>query len=154
MQFTIPGKPEPQLRPRAVRMGNGIRMYDPKKTKDYKIFVSFIAKQHAPKILLEGALFVELKIYRQIPKRTSKKDRALMFEGIKRPITKPDTDNYTKAILDACNGIIYKDDSQVVKLIAHKYYSDDPRVEITVEEMWEESFHENKICHKRVSRER
>lgn len=135
MKFTIPGAAIAQGRPRAVRIGSGVRMYDPKKSRDYKKHVATIAKQHAPKRILEGALVAEIKIHRQIPKSTTKKDRALIFEGVKRPVTKPDTDNYTKSILDACNGIIYKDDSQIVNLYAEKHYSDDPRVEVTIYEL-------------------
>jgi Holliday junction resolvase RusA-like endonuclease len=135
IEFTIPGPAVPQGRPRAGRNGRKIVMYDPKESKEYKRYVSLIARQHAPKTLLEGPLSVRMKIYREIPKSTTKKDRALIFEGIKRPITKPDGTNYAKGIEDALNGIIYKDDSQIVDLQVQKYYSDNPRVEVTVQEI-------------------
>ena|SRR5690625_818752 len=136
VKFTIPGEPVPQGRPRAgkTRYGKTI-MYDPQNSKDYKQFVSLIARQHAPKTKLEGALFVRMKIYRQIPKSTTKKDRELFLAGIKRPVVKPDIDNFTKGVLDALNNIIYHDDSQVVDLNASKYYSDKPRVEIEIREI-------------------
>ncbi len=76
-----------------------------------------------------------MDIYRQIPKSTSKKRRKLKNERVIRPIVKPDIDNYTKGILDSLNGIVWKDDSQVVSLIANKYYSDNPRVEIQIKEV-------------------
>lgn len=135
VEFIIPGNPVPQARPRAGKRGSKIVMYDPKESKEYKQYVALIAKQHAPKTLLEGALSVRIKIYREIPKSTTKKDRALIFEGIKRPVTKADTSNYVKGIEDALNGIIYKDDSQIVDLYASKFYSDNPRVEIEVREI-------------------
>ena len=135
VEFIRPGNPQPQGRPRAGRRGNKIVMYDPKESKEYKQYVALIAKQHAPKTLLEGALSVRIKIYREIPKSTTKKDRALIFEGIKRPVVKADTSNYVKGIEDALNGIIYKDDSQIVDLYASKFYSDNPRVEIEVREI-------------------
>lgn len=135
IEFIIPGDPVPQGRPRAGRAGRRIVMYDPKESREYKRYVSLIARQHAPKTLLKGPLSVEMKIYRKIPKSTTKKDRALISEGIKRPVTKPDTDNYTKSVLDALNGIIYKDDSQVTDLYASKYYSDNPRVELKIQEI-------------------
>lgn len=128
----IEGKPEPQLRPRARRTGKGVMLYDPKKTKDYKNYVEMSAKQQWNKKPLENALEVNIDIYRQIPKSTSKKRRRLKNERKIRPIVKPDIDNYTKGILDSLNGIVWKDDSQVVSLIANKYYSDNPRVEIEV----------------------
>lgn len=133
--FTIPGDPIAQGRPRAYRQGKQIKMYDPKESKDYKRFVELIAKQHAPKKLLEGAIKANIHFYRPIPKRTSKKDRALISEGNKHPVTKPDTSNYVKGIEDALNGIIYKDDSQITQLSAGKSYSDNPRVEIEIQEI-------------------
>jgi len=136
VEFTIPGEPVAQGRPRAgkTRYGKTI-MYDPQNSRDYKQFVGLVARQHAPKTKLEGALSVRMKIYRQIPKSTTKKNRALFLAGIKRPVVKPDIDNFTKGVLDALNNIIYHDDSQVVDLNASKYYSDKPRVEIEIREI-------------------
>lgn len=113
-------------------------MYDPKESREYKEYVSLIAKQHAPKKPIDGPVSVSIKIYRQIPKSTTKKDRALFLAGIKRPVVKPDGTNYAKGIEDALNGIIYKDDSQIVDLQVQKYYSDNPRVEISVKEIFAE----------------
>lgn len=142
IEFTIPGNPQAQGRPRATTRGRGknkkIMMYDPEDSRNYKQYVALIAQQYAPKTLYTEQLKVGLKIFREIPKSTTKKDRALYLAGLKRPITKPDTDNYTKAVLDALNGIIWKDDSQIVDLHAGKYYSDNPRVEITVSEIYSE----------------
>ncbi|HLR91941.1 MAG TPA: RusA family crossover junction endodeoxyribonuclease [Atopostipes sp.] len=136
VEFTIPGEPVAQGRPRAgkTRYGKTI-MYDPQNSRDYKQFVGLVARQHAPKTKLEGALSVRMKIYRQIPKSTTKKNRALFLAGIKRPVVKPDIDNFTKGVLDALNHIIYTDDSQVVDLNASKYYSDNPRVELEIKEI-------------------
>lgn len=38
------------------------------------------------------------------------------------PLHKPDIDNVAKTLLDICNGIFYKDDNQVCKLIIEKKY--------------------------------
>ena len=140
ISFEIPGPPVAQGRPRAGKINYGRRkgqtvVYDPQESKDYKRFVALIARQHAPRKPIEGPVRAIIKIYRQIPKSTTKKDRQAILEGIKRPTVKSDIDNYTKSILDACNKIIYQDDSQVVDLIASKYYSDNPRVEVTIREL-------------------
>lgn len=41
------------------------------------------------------------------------------------PTSRPDLDNYLKALLDAFNGVVLKDDSQVVEFFARKQYGDD-----------------------------
>ena len=57
-----------------------------------------------------------------------------MLEGLMNPIKRPDADNIAKIVLDALNGIAYKDDSQIVDLSVPKRYSDKPRVEIFIEQ--------------------
>ena len=59
----------------------------------------------------------------------------LWITGAHRPIVKPDTDNYIKSTLDGLNGLLWGDDNQIVKIVAEKYYSEQPRVEIEVEEL-------------------
>jgi len=110
-------------------------MRDPKESRSYKQYVGLVARQNAPIKLYEGALDVRLKIYRQIPKSMTKKLRKLSIAGINRPVVNPDIDNYQKAIFDALNGIIYKDDSQIVDLNVSKFYSDDPRVQVSIREL-------------------
>ncbi len=70
---------------------------------------------------------------RSIPKSFSKKRTDATKRGEIRPITKPDLDNVIKGIKDAMKSVIWRDDSQVVDLAdSGKWYSDVPRVEITV----------------------
>ena len=63
-----------------------------------------------------------------------KKQAALQNETL-RPTTKPDVDNYAKGVKDACNGILWRDDSQVVELFVRKFYSLNPRVVVKVREI-------------------
>ena len=39
------------------------------------------------------------------------------------PTSKPDADNYAKLVLDALNGILWRDDSQVVQLFVEKAWT-------------------------------
>lgn len=134
--FEIPGEPIAQGRPRATSAGGRVRMYDPAKSRRYKDLVKGTAAQYAPPEPLEGALGVELKIYRPIPASYSKKEKARCKEGKRRPVVKSDLDNYAKSILDAMNGLVYKDDSQVVDLKLSKHYSDFPRAEVMIWEVF------------------
>lgn len=110
-------------------------MYDPKKSKDYKQYVRLVAGQHSPKKQIEGQIEVFIKIYRQIPKSMTKKLKKASIDEIHRPTTKPDVTNIAKGIEDALNGLIYKDDSQIVDLHISKYYSENPRVEVEIREL-------------------
>jgi Holliday junction resolvase RusA-like endonuclease len=49
-----------------------------------------------------------------------------------RPTTRPDLDNYVKGALDAINGIVVNNDSQLVEIEAHKRYGIDPNLVLTV----------------------
>jgi Holliday junction resolvase len=50
-----------------------------------------------------------------------------------RPTGKPDLDNYLKT-LDACNNIVWVDDSQVVSATVMKRYGQNPGITVTVSE--------------------
>ncbi|AKG05541.1 hypothetical protein AAV35_012800 [Salimicrobium jeotgali] len=136
VEFTIPGAPVAQGRPRAGknRYGKTV-MYDPAASRNYKKQVKLIAQQHAPKKPLEGPLNVFIVVHRPMPKSFSKQHRKQAEAGIIRPKTKPDNTNYAKGIEDAMNGVIYKDDSMIVDLIVSKFYSEVPRVEVQVTEL-------------------
>lgn len=132
--FTVYGEPVAQGRPRASTQGGFVRLYDPKKSKDYKDYVRLAAAEHAPAALLEGPLGMVLTVYRSIPKSFSKKKAALAEDGELRPVSKPDVDNYLKGVKDALKGVIWKDDSQVVEVFAQKRYSSRPRIEVKIKD--------------------
>ncbi len=128
-------EPVEQARPRAAYIGRRIIMYDPEKVKNFKKELSQLARLHYRDEPLDGALEIEVSFYRPVQKSLSKKERARRLSGEHRPIVKPDLDNYIKSALDALNGILWTDDKHIVDLHAHKYYSDSPRIEITVREL-------------------
>ena len=135
MKLTFEIEPVEQARPRATRMGKGIRLYDPKKVSTYKKQLGMMCKFQYKDKPLTGPLIVSLKFYRQVQSSVSKKERELRLSGIHRPIVKPDTDNYIKSTLDGLNGLLWEDDNQIVKIVAEKYYSDRPRIAIEVERL-------------------
>ena len=121
--FTVPGVPQGKGRPRVTRNGT----FTPKKTRDYekKVRDCYIA-QGGQMFPADTPLFASITAIFPIPSSLSKKRRAL-FNG-KRHCKKPDADNVAKAILDALNGVAYRDDSAVSSLIVGKSYGDDARV--------------------------
>lgn len=131
-KLTISGEPTAKQRP---RMGNGFT-YTPTKTVNYETLVKELFISNYPNgSLLEGPLRMRVVAYFTIPESKSKKVKEEMRNGIIRPTKKPDWDNIGKIISDALNTIAYKDDSQIVESSIQKFYSDNPRVEVYINQM-------------------
>lgn len=64
---------------------------------------------------MQGAVAASITVTIKRPKSVSKAKRPW-------PSVRPDLDNYVKAVLDAANGIIWLDDSQVCNLNVEKRY--------------------------------
>ncbi len=106
-----------------------------KLTRAYMNLVKKVAKKHKPKELISGAVAISLWIYKPIPKSWTKKKKSSALSWALPPITKPDWDNYSKAICDSMTGVLWVDDCQIVDADVHKRYSqEEPYVSITV---WE-----------------
>ena len=136
IHFKIEGRAQPQGRPRAVRAGSGVRMYDPPKSKAYKQMVAAKVRSYM-KIndieMLEDPLIVHLNFYFKPPKSYTKKKLKLIEEGKLHYTKLPDTDNLAKSILDSCNKLLFKDDAQIVSLTSSKHYSKEDYVDVKVE---------------------
>ena len=89
----------------------------------------------------EGALVLSVQVFRPMPKAFSKKKKEQCEQGLLRPITRPDLDNYIKGIKDALSGICWLDDAQIVayKEPFGKFYSSRPRVEVWIKELEEQA---------------
>ena len=143
--FTVPGEPQGKARARTwydARVGR-MASKTPENTVIYENLVklcyqSAARNYHFPD---DTPLRVEIRAYFSIAKRTARKWLPSMAAGLIRPTKKPDVDNITKAVLDALNKVAYKDDSAIVHFSIEKYYSDTPRVEVTIGE-WEAPNHE------------
>lgn len=131
MYFIIEGKPQGKQRPRHTRRGV---TYTPDETRNYEKMVALKYKQ-AKGELLGGTIKLILEIYYPIPASETKGNKILMASNIKRPDKKPDIDNVIKIIMDGLNGVAYHDDKQIISIVANKYYSNEPRVEVSVYEL-------------------
>lgn len=132
ISFVVYGEPIAKGRPRVTKRG----AYTPEKTVRYEELVKFSYLQTERVRFTDGeALMMHIDIFMSIPKSTSKKKAEMMHEGSIRPTKKPDIDNIIKAMGDSLNKLAFEDDSQVVCIVASKYYSYEPRVEITITEV-------------------
>ena len=127
--FEVPGEPRGKGRPRFSKTGH---TYTDSETRAYENkIVAYYRKQLGAFRWPDSALIsVEITAHYPIPKSATKAATAAMREGTILPSRKPDIDNVLKVVLDALNGVAYKDDSQVVCVEAQKVYSDIPRLMI------------------------
>lgn len=137
IEFFVPGAPVGKGRPRAARRGAGVVMFTPEKTAGYEALVAAAASnamraEAGP--LFTGPLEAVLEMRIPIPASWSRAHKAAALAGAELPTSKPDIDNVAKAILDACNGVVFRDDAQVVMLAATKAFSDEPGVRVVIRE--------------------
>lgn len=136
VEFFVPGEPRGKGRPRAARRGKHITLYTDSKTAAYENLVAVFASQ-AMKGMPPMREAVRLTVDVRLPIRQSwsKRKQADALNGNLQAITKPDLDNVIKAVKDGCNGVVWHDDSQVVRYGdgTCKRYADKPGVFVVVE---------------------
>lgn len=125
--ITIPGDAVPKGRPRLSTIAGHATAYTPAKTRAHEGYLrAMFAQEMAQRGLqpLTGAVAVTITVIRAIPKSAKKRDIPEMIAGLKRPATRPDIDNYAKAVLDAANGVLFVDDGQICRLMCEKRFAD------------------------------
>lgn len=132
LAFTVPGPVRGKGRPRIVKIGGFSRMKADEQTASYENLVTLAARQamgSAPP--LEGPVCVALTA-RFVPAASaSRRAQAAMLSGEVPPSKKPDLDNIVK-VLDALNGVAFRDDAQIVSVFARKIYSEAPGLDIVI----------------------
>lgn len=119
--FEVPGRPQGKARPRFSRG----HTYTPRPTLDYEEKIARYYKLNGGKMYPEGQpLTIKMLIKFPIPSGTPKLKAQQMLQGHIRPTKRPDGDNVEKAVLDALNGVAYKDDSQVIGVSWEKKYTE------------------------------
>ncbi len=136
VRFVVPGAPVGKGRARIGKVGNHARMFTPPKTASYEGLIAHAGHAAmAGRPLIEGAVLVVLDICIGVPASWSKRKQAAALAGQVYPTTKPDKDNIIKAIYDGLNGVVWKDDVQVVEGIQRKRYGAVPGVTVEIEEL-------------------
>lgn len=138
IRFTIKGCPVGKARARTVVHGGIVRSYTPKKTANWERVVAWECKKAAQGHIFAAGTPLKLDAWFYMP--VAKSAPKYVYERLTRGewnTNKPDIDNLLKSILDGCNGIAYEDDNQIAAVVAHKTYSDCPRVEVIIEQLKE-----------------
>ena len=133
VSFVVPGEAVGKGRPRVSTIGGHARMFTPQKTANYETLIAMAAQQAmAGRELIGGPVLIEMKILVSVAASWSKKKTAEALAGDVMPTKKPDADNVLKAICDGINGIVFKDDVQVVNVSLSKRFSETPGVSVRV----------------------
>jgi Holliday junction resolvase RusA-like endonuclease len=118
IEFTVPAIPVPQPRARATAFAGCARMYEAKATHPihaFKASCRMAAQAAYSGGPLEGPIVLECEFV--LPRPTlPKKAGTYRFPHTKRG----DVDNLLKAVMDALNGITWRDDAQVYIVRASK----------------------------------
>ena len=132
-EFEVPGKIIGKGRPRLNTYTGSV--YTPTRTKDYEELVQqYFLLKYPTFRPFEGRVKVDISAFFEIPKSTKKADRELMLQNRINPTKKPDIDNIVKIVLDAMNGVAFKDDIQITRLNVEKVYSEDEFINVKIEE--------------------
>ncbi|MEI2416196.1 RusA family crossover junction endodeoxyribonuclease [Orrella sp. JC864] len=142
--FTVPGAPKGKGRAkstaRIVTKGGKplaiTRHYTPQETAAYMSLVRLAAAQAmAGRPPYTGPIQMHIQIVCPVPASWSLTRRRRALAGEIMPTVKPDSDNVEKAVKDGMNGVVYRDDVQVVDDSKSKRYGEVAGVTVTLTEM-------------------
>ena len=126
--YTLPGDPIPLARARVGKRS----VWDSQ--KQLKLIAGLaVVNQHGSLPIYDKALKLDVTFYMGFPLRMNKKTKASKMGT--NHVYKPDVSNLLKFVEDVCTGIVYKDDSLISIVVAHKIYDDNPRTEFTITEL-------------------
>lgn len=98
--------------------------------------LDFCLSQAAPTEPYLTDLRVDFSAFLPIPESWPRAKKKRAAEGLIRPSKKPDLDNFEKQLYDSMTRTGWmKDDCQVVEGFHAKYYSTEPRWEVTVTQL-------------------
>lgn len=125
ISITLLLAPHPKER---ARTGRGFA-YTPPKTAAFERTAALLARREYGKLEpLLGPLKLSVRFVLLPPKST---------KNI-HPCVRPDLDNYIKSLTDSLNGVVWKDDGQLVEINARKLYDVSggaARIELEIEEV-------------------
>lgn len=132
LAIELPGEPKGKGRPRFTTINGMARAYTPKPTRDYEDALREVgALVMRGRDVLDEALCVGVLAAFSVPASWSRKKQDAALAGIVRPTGKPDADNLVK-MLDALNGVVFRDDALIVEAHVQKVYAQAPLLRVLV----------------------
>lgn len=131
--ITLSGDPQGKGRARAFRRGNFIGHYTPEKTRTYEGMIRAAAMDAmGSRVPIDAPVEFVMRAVFAVPASWSARKRQSALTGDIKPGKKPDLDNIAKAWNDALNGVVFRDDSLIVKASYEKRYGPQALVVATV----------------------
>ena len=135
LEFFVPGKPRGEARPRVTIHGT----YIPRATREAKkavadAFRAALAESDGKNRIPDSVTYCKVSIFAKYPiaKSWDNKKKYEAAHGLIIP-GKPDVDNVAKLVLDALNGVAYRDDQCVYELLVTKSFDPAPGLHIRLE---------------------
>jgi Holliday junction resolvase RusA-like endonuclease len=134
IEVMIHGDPKAQKRHRHVNRGGFVTVYDPSKKDKEELRRACL--EDSPIEPFEGAVSLEVQFAFKRPKShygTGKNATIVKASSPQYHTKKPDTDNCIKYLMDALNGLYWKDDSIIDEVVATKTWAiDEPYTRMVV----------------------
>ena len=131
--FTLAGHPQGKGRARAFVRAGHVGHYTPEKTRSYESMIRGAAMDAmAGRAPFDVPVETTVAAVFDVPASWSRKKREAALAGTLKPGKKPDLDNILKAVVDACNGVIFRDDALIVRGTYSKVYGPAPGVWVEV----------------------
>lgn len=137
VRVELPGPPQGKARARGriVTTKSGqqfINFYTPAGTRSYEDGLAMLAKSAMRRnCVIDQAVAIRVTATMPIPKSWSNKKRDAALAGTIHPTVKPDWDNIGK-LTDAFKGIVWTDDTRVVRALVIKQYGENPSLVVEV----------------------
>jgi Holliday junction resolvase RusA-like endonuclease len=108
-------------------------VYTDERTRNYESQLRYAGQQvMADRPPITEPVTVEIEARFQIPVSFSKRKKAEAKMGLIWPAKRPDVENIAK-LMDGLNGVVWKDDRQIVVETIRKVYAENPGLTIIVE---------------------
>ena len=140
MLLIIKGIPLQKQSAKFVRTNNFIRSYQPKKVVDWMAqarlqIIEQLPDSHIP---YDNEVIINRLVFVFPPLKSWSKTKMKQLESgvVLYKSTKPDLDNLQKQIFDCCTGLVFVDDSRIVRVLQmEKVFGVVPRIEMDVYEL-------------------
>jgi len=138
LKFEVMGKVTGKARVRFSRVGH---TFTPNSNMEYEFRIQQALKQSMDKLHLEGVqssvrgFTVAIRAFYKVRDSYSKKKQQQCLDGLV-PCPKPDVDNIAKIVMDALNGLLWKDDQDVITLVVGKQWAYEEKIQVGVK--WEQ----------------